>query len=96
MGIVGWIRASSWRIAGAVAALVVTLVFVVALIVPFDAFCDGTYERWRLPDDYRGGGCPDVTPAIHGIFPWNWHDRDLVCTGLCVDSLQPNPDQPTP
>lgn len=82
--------------AGAIAAVALTGAFIVALIIPFDAFCDGTYERWRLPDDYRGGGCPEVTPAIHGIFPWNWHDRDLVCTGMCLNTLQPNQGQPAP
>lgn len=90
-GILGWIGASSRRTAGAVVVLALTFLVILAFTVPIDQFCDGAYERWRLPDDYRGGGCPAVTPAVHGILPWNWGERDLVCTGLCPGGLLPAP-----
>lgn len=52
--------------------------------------CDGSVPRWMLPDDYRQlGGCVPLRPAREAWFPWNWGRQDLVCIGMCADSLTP-------
>ncbi len=62
-----------------IAAIAVSFVVAFSPVVK-DVYCDGAYERWRVPDDYDGSGCAELVPAWHGIFPWN-QDTEMICFG---------------
>ena len=81
---------------GAIVAIgmVITLVFGAPLMT--EHWCDGAYQRWQIHDNYRGGGCADITPAWQAILPWNHHDTDLVCLGLCGDAPMWTPEDAAP
>ena len=46
--------------------------------------CDGAVPRWRIPDDYRGGGCALLRPDWQEVLPWTDAERELVCLGMCM------------
>jgi hypothetical protein len=48
-------------------------------------WCDGSYHRYQIPDDYDGSGCSAILPEWLGIFPWNWDKMETVCIGLCTE-----------
>jgi hypothetical protein len=78
-------------LARAVGVLVVLMLVLLPTVT--ESWCDGAYERWRISDDYRGGGCAQITPAWHRIFPWNWDgDNEIVCLGMCINVPMWTPD----
>jgi hypothetical protein len=58
-----------------------------------EIWCDGSYHRFQIPDDYNHTGCSRIIPLWHGVLPWNWDRTDMVCLGLCTDMPMLAPDR---
>jgi hypothetical protein len=71
----------------AAAAVLVAVALVVGSVRPHLASggCDGSVPRWMLPADYHGSGCIPWPENWRATQPWA--PDDLVCLGLCADSL---------
>lgn len=84
-------RREARALAGFIGLVIVLVLFTVPTVT--EAWCDGAFERWRISDGYRGGGCAQITPAWHRVFPWNWNgDDEIVCLGMCIGVPMWTPD----